>query len=488
MQVMQLKDIIKSVGIDIGTTTTQVMFSKLIISDTGGYGFVPKAEIVSKETVYKSPVYFTPLLNDDEIDGAAVREIIEKEYRNAGIKPEELSTGAVIITGESSRKDNAESVLNSISSLAGNFVAAIAGPKQEAVLAGKGAGADEYSAEIGGIVFNLDIGGGTTNISVFDRGKLADATCLDIGGRLIRYKSGKVTYISDKLKDFISVLNIDLSIGDKLSLNDADCIAKAMTFILALAAGANTGAAEAFPFEIVNNSDYWLEHFLVNEKLRYKPDVITFSGGVADCIWNDYDDFAFGDIGVLLGKAIGNNNYLMSLSGRRPDETLRATVIGAGNFSIDITGSTIEYCHCKLPVKSVPVYRLNWDNINYDKLDTELDKNVNLMTEELIGLTPAAISLKGPECPAFNEIEKMADTMYSRLCSFACEGRLIVIILENDIGKALGQALKRKFSKETALICMDGIYADNGFYIDIGEPLSGGKVLPVVIKTLVFDM
>lgn len=482
-----MKDTIKSVGIDIGTTTTQVIFSKLVISDTAGYGFIPKVEIVSKEIIYKSPIYFTPLLNENEIDGVAVKKLIEKEYESAGIKPEELSTGAVIITGESSRKNNAQSVINTISSLAGNFVVAIAGPKQESVLAGKGAGADDYSAEIGGVVANLDIGGGTTNISVFDDGKLVDATCLDIGGRLIKYENGKVTYIAEKLKSFLFSLGINLHIGDELNSKEAFYITKAMSFILAFAVGAENGG-EGLPDEIIKNKEYWLDYFLVNDKLKYKPDILTFSGGVADCIWQEHEYFAYGDIGVFLGKSIKNNQYLSNHFGRKTNETLRATVVGAGNYSMDITGCTIEYSNCLLPVKSIPVYCLDWDNKDYSQLNIALEQKLNLMKEEIIGIQQIAISMEGPKCPSFDEIEKMAEVLYSKLKVFANEGKLIVVILKNDIGKALGQALKRRFGKETALICIDGISCNDGSYIDIGKPLSGGKVLPVVIKTLVFNM
>ncbi|MGN1318459.1 MAG: ethanolamine ammonia-lyase reactivating factor EutA [Lachnospirales bacterium] len=482
-----MKDIIKSVGIDIGTTTTQIIFSSLVISNRAGYGIIPKVEIISKEIIYKSPVYFTPLLNENEIDGLAVKKIIEKEYENANIKPEELSTGAVIITGESSRKDNAESVVNAISSLAGDFVVAIAGPKQESVLAGKGAGADDYSAEIRGLVANLDIGGGTTNISLFNNGKLVDATCLDIGGRLIKCHNGTITYISEKIKKLIDALGLNLSVGDELTSENATFITNAMSFILAFALGDENSAEEA-PKELLNNRDYWLDYFLVNDRLKYKADVITFSGGVADCIWNNYDNFSFGDIGVFLGKSINNNGYLKAHFGKRTKETLRATVVGAGNFSMDITGCTIEYTNCKLPVKNVPVYFIDWDNEDYNSLEVKLNKKLDIIKEELIESKPIALSMKGPKCPTFYEIETMAEILYKGLLNFADEGRLIVIILENDIGKALGQALKRRFIKGTALICIDGISTNEGSYIDIGEPLSGGSVLPVVIKTLVFNM
>ena len=117
-----------SVGIDIGTSTSQVIFSHLTIENTAGYFSVPSVEIVGKEIIYKSPVYRTPLLDRSLIDGAALKKILEKEYQSAGVVPAQVETGAAIITGESARKENASMVLDELSVFAGDFVVSTAGP------------------------------------------------------------------------------------------------------------------------------------------------------------------------------------------------------------------------------------------------------------------------------------------------------------------------------------------------------------------------
>ena len=161
-----------STGIDIGTTTTHLIVSRLGICETGGFGVVPSVEITSKEILYKSPVYFTPLLENGDIDLQGVASRIQKEYDSAGIAPSDLKCGAVIITGESARKGNAAKVLSAISENSGDFVAAEAGSELESYLSGKGAGADKLSEDTGKTVANIDIGGGTTNISVVQKGRL----------------------------------------------------------------------------------------------------------------------------------------------------------------------------------------------------------------------------------------------------------------------------------------------------------------------------
>ena len=121
-----MHEIIKSVGIDIGTSTTQLIFSELTIENEAS-NVVPRINIVDKKVTYRSKIYFTPLLDQKTIDAEKVKGIIEKEYQDAGMKPEDLSTGAVIITGETARKQNANVVLDTLSNLAGDFVVATAG-------------------------------------------------------------------------------------------------------------------------------------------------------------------------------------------------------------------------------------------------------------------------------------------------------------------------------------------------------------------------
>ena len=163
---------IKSIGIDIGTSTTQLVFSRIVVENVAGSYNVPRVSIVDKEVIYRSKIYFTPLRSATEIDAEAVKKIVKDEYEAAGMTPADLSTGAVIITGETARKQNANEVLEALSDFAGDFVVATAGPDLESVLAARGAGTDTISEEHRTAVANLDVGGGTTNIAVYQKGTL----------------------------------------------------------------------------------------------------------------------------------------------------------------------------------------------------------------------------------------------------------------------------------------------------------------------------
>ena len=128
---------ILSVGIDIGTSTTQVIFSRITMDNMAGYFSAPRIAITGKELIYKSKIHFTPLKTPVLLDGDGVRDIVAAEFAQAGFRPEDVDTGAVIITGESARKENAAVVLEKLSSFAGEFVVSTAGPDLESVIAGK---------------------------------------------------------------------------------------------------------------------------------------------------------------------------------------------------------------------------------------------------------------------------------------------------------------------------------------------------------------
>lgn len=309
---MQTEEIL-SAGIDIGTSTTQLVFSRMLLQNTGGFGKIPQIKVISKEVIYRSQVYFTPLLSREEIDGKWVDRIIKKEYRKAGMKPADLSTGAVIITGETSRKKNAEDVVEAIADVAGDFVMATAGADLESVLAGKGAGAAELSRKTEKIVANLDIGGGTTNICLFENGNVLDTACFDIGGRLVKVADGKITYVAPKIRWLSEQLGLEIAEGQNVEVKKLKVLTDAMAEILAEAVG-------------LKDADVFIEKMKTNHAItcQKKPELITFSGGVASCFEEIGELFRYGDIGVLLAQSIRENPFFRrEMSARQKKRCVR---------------------------------------------------------------------------------------------------------------------------------------------------------------------
>ncbi len=476
-----MQEVILSVGIDIGTSTTQLVFSRITLENTASPASVPRISIVDKELFYRSSIYFTPLLSQKEIDGGKVREIIVKEYQKAGINPKDLQTGAVIITGETARKENAALVLETLSDLAGEFVVATAGPDLEAIIAGRGAGVDKWSKQKSCTAINLDIGGGTTNIAVFQAGQVIDTACLDIGGRLIRFQeySTRIAYVAPKLKLLGEDVGIHLQEGKELSYEDIEKITRRMAGIIEEV----LGMRPATPL---------LSVMLTGKDLKrnYPMDGIFFSGGVADFVYEENKEgfFKYSDIGILLAKAIRQSPLMKTFQVYRPEETIRATVVGAGAHTIEISGSTITYTENLFPFKNIPILKMLFKEEQLQDRDfsekiREKVKWFGLEKE----MQQMALAIKGVKNPSFLQVQRIASSIIEGMEPLITQEMPLIVVVENDMAKVLGQTLQRQLKYKKDVVCIDGIKVDNGDYIDIGRPLANGRVVPVVIKTLVFN-
>ena len=290
-----MSEALTSVGLDVGTTSTQMVVSRLRVENTAGAFAVPELRITDRQVIYRGKVHFTPLLDDSHVDGEKLRLLVEREYANAGITRDQVDTGAVIITGETSRKENAETVLEAISHLAGEFVVAVAGPDLESILAARGSGAVEHAEKTGKTVLHMDIGGGTSNLALIREGRIEATGCLNVGGRLVKKdKDRRVTYISPVLAPLFPV-----KAGQVLDGETEENIAEFLTEALEMAAGLR-------PWEDRHRT------LLTREAAGRIPDlpqppVLSFSGGVADCIAERFASDAFGDIGPALGQHIRNS-------------------------------------------------------------------------------------------------------------------------------------------------------------------------------------
>lgn len=471
---------ILSVGVDIGTSTTQLVFSRLIIENQATSFTVPRINIVEKIVEYRSDIYMTPLKSPTEIDAEQVKEIVRKEYDKAERRPKDISTGAVIITGETARKENANEVLSALSDMAGDFVVATAGPDLEAVLAARGAGADTYSKQRRTVVANLDVGGGTTNIGVYENGRLVGASCLDIGGRLIKVENGLITYVYPKISALAQNEGISIKIGDRAELKTLFSICELMADQLAQAIGCK-------PHDDFHRNLYTNNGKPLPQAIGIKA--ITYSGGVADCVYGQNDDnwLRYGDVGVILGEAIRKNRDLAKVELLNAAETIRATVVGAGTHTTEISGSTITYDRKKLPIKNVPILKVaQEDEQSLHTLEASIRTQLPLYRPE--GKPEqVAIAFTGIGRTGFNDIQALAEAVIKGAQEVIKSPFPLLLIIEKDIAKALGHAIKVKLENKKEVICIDGIATLGGDYIDVGEPIGAGSVLPVVVKTLIFN-
>ena len=436
-----------SVGLDVGTTSTQLVVSEMTVENRAGSFAVPEMEIAQRNIRYKSPIHFTPLVGQDRVDGEKIRVIVDAEYEKAGISKTDVDTGAIIITGETSRKENARIVLDALSDYAGEFVVATAGPDLESVLAAKGAGAVAFSEKTGKTVLHMDIGGGTSNLALIENGTITATTCLNVGGRLVKIDAnGRLTYVSPVLDGLFTKKT-----EDYVNCEEVTELARVLTRALEMAAG-------------LREKTELFERLRTAEAVTAWPEVpegtaMSFSGGVADCIEKEQPWLAFGDMGPELGRAIRESRlcqgeYVLG------QETIRATVIGAGCHSAQLSGSTVFCQKVQLPLKNLPV----------------VESGAELAALDGLGV----LALAGFRSPGYDQVAFLAAKIITDFGQ-----RPVFLALQEDMAKALGQQIALRLGKDAQILCIDRVKLKTGDYLDVGTPV--GPALPVVIKTLILS-
>ena len=476
------KTAILSVGIDVGTSTTQVVFSKLQMDNAGVYFSVPSLSILDIEVVYKSEVYMTPLKTDVLIDTEALRDIVAAEFRKAGYRPEDTDSGAVIITGESARKENSDAVLKSLSDFAGDFVVSAAGPDMESLIAGKGSGAWQYSMDHHCRVANLDIGGGTTNVVLFEDGETLARGCLDIGGRLICMNpQGIITKVSPAAAVMAQAAGVSVSVGDRCDELKLTAVTRQMAAALNAYLGVGTKDIDAILRQIKTPGS---SDFPVPEKVQ----AVFFSGGVADLIYHESaDTWAYGDIGVLLGRAIRESRLFTDFQKMEPGETIRATVVGAGTYTTTISGSTITYSDDIFPLKNIPVIKLD-EELQEACFAGETEPVIRRI-QWALGQNDAEhfiLAMPGKRDPGYTEMKRAAASIRQIMDRVQPPGEPILLVIESDIAKAMGQMIRQQPDLKRQVVAIDSIHVEDGEYVDMGKPMMNGMVIPVVVKTLIF--
>ena len=456
-----MSDVLCSVGLDVGTTTTQLIVSRITAENKASSFAVPEMEITERTILYKSPVHFTPLLSGELVDGDGIRTIVTEEYERAGICRESVDTGAIIITGETSRKENAAAVLAALSDFAGEFVVATAGPDLESVLAAKGSGAVQWSEQTGKTVLHMDIGGGTSNLALVEDGRVTATGCVNVGGRLMKFdETGCVTYVSPVLRELVPYRE-----GDTLTPEQAMEVARLLASVLEMAAGRREKTA------VFSRLTTWG----TQEIPTADGAVISFSGGVADCIEKAMPWLSYGDLGPLLGIAI-RESTLCRGEYRLGTETIRATVIGAGCHSAQLSGSTVYLQNTSLPLKNLPVAALSAQE--QELPGEELAKLIRRRLEALEQW--GVLALPGWNAPGYARVTALADAVAAAMKEKPC-----YIALQEDMAKALGHALALRLPTHASCLCIDRVKIPPDSFLDVGVPV--GPAISVVVKTLVFE-
>ncbi|MED3907092.1 ethanolamine ammonia-lyase reactivating factor EutA [Geobacillus thermodenitrificans] len=475
-----------SVGIDIGTSTTKFVVSHLKYAKVSNHFSLPRYEIVERQIIYESPMYPTPLKRKrDEIDLDTLIEWLENQYQQAAIDIRDVKSGAVIITGETATKKNAENILHYLAEKSGDFVVAIAGAGLEALLAGKGSGAFSRSKEIKGTIANIDIGGGTANVVLFQRGKALGTITYHVGGRLIELsRDGEVTFISPSIQPWLDSKGYRLYSNQKVDFVEIQQIVRQMC----------DDMLDSLTGRRPIRSDDSLIHSTSFQSIP-PIDEIMISGGIGQLLEEEapktiYDTATYGDVGPLLAHEVAKAIEKRTLKLIKATQTSRATVIGAGMQSTEISGATIHVASSRLPIRNLPIMMVELDRQHIDNEDYVQEQIQQAMVDwkqyiqedqEL----PFAICIKGFSHCSYSVLKEIAKILFLLYEKHFPNHSMIVVVCEDDIAKAFGQLLVLQSKNKVDIIAIDQVTVEQGDYIDIGETINQ-RMVPVVVKTLAF--
>ena len=473
---------LNSVGIDVGSSTSHLIFSRLTLRRQG-IALSSRFVVVNREIIHESPILLTPYVDKTTIDTDRLGDFIHEAYRNAQLTPEDIDTGAIIVTGEAAKKKNAEAIASLFSAEAGKFVCATAGHNLEAILASYGSGAVHMTYHEGGdfTVMNVDVGGGTSKIAIVKEGKVVDTCAMEVGARLVAMdEKGTINRLEDTALKIAKLAGISLTLGSTMSESDKEKFAQVLCDSL---------------FEVLERGKLspQVKDLLLTPELEFKDPIhaIMFSGGVSEFIYG-YEKRNLGDLGIQLGKRIrtranqlGGGNIPL----RPADVRIRATVIGASQYTVQVSGNTIYLSHPDLlPLRNLQVITPEFEqkeSISAGEIQTSVERALQRF-DILNGDRAVALALRWELGPSYPLIRTLAEGLVGAMKAHTSSGLPLVLVFDADIAKLMGNIIERELLPGAGIISIDGIDLKDFDFIDIGQELPDAKAVPVVIKSLIF--
>jgi ethanolamine utilization protein EutA len=469
-----------SVGIDIGSSGTQVIFSRVHMRRMSEE-LTSRYFVVKRERLYQSPVALTPYLSEERIDERAIGAIVDAAYAEAGIHPDQIDTGAVILTGEALRRENAQPIADVLAEMGGEFVCATAGPHLEALLAAYGSGAAKVSHDLGRPVLNVDIGGGTTKLALLEAGRVVHSAALHIGGRLAVVENGRLTRLDPAGRQLAANAGVEWALGRAVSEGDLGRVTDWMADALmaALTESPTPSPADAL----------WL-----TEPLEPVDGIagVMFSGGVAEYVYGR-EERDFSDLGRRLGTAIRRRLDAGALPHPLlpPGECIRATAMGASEYSVQLSGNTVYISSpgALLPRKNLQVLQL--DLTFGETIDpTRITQAIRHRFEafDLVeGEVDVALAFRWRGAPSYDRLSAVARGIVDALPRTLQNARPIYLVLDGDVAHSLGALLKEEWGIAPEVLVIDGVALWDFDYIDLGRVRMPSHTVPVTIKSLVFS-
>ena len=468
-----------TVGIDIGSSGTQVVFSRLMLRRVGEE-LTSRYCVVSRETLFQSPVTLTPYQSEERIDERRLTAIIDEAYAAVAMRPDAIDTGAVILTGEALRRENAQAVARIVAERGGDFVCASAGHHMEARLAAFGSGAARLSSDTGIRILNVDIGGGTTKLAVVEGGGVLASAALHIGGRLqVMDAGGRIVRLDPAGKHLALRAGFSWRPGDCVDAAALDGLADWMASALIAAL-----CVRPLPPDVG-------ELFLTEPIADLgRIDGMMFSGGVAEYVYRREGN-DFGDMGWRLGHALRQKIDRGELPWRLlpAGECIRATALGASQYSVQLSGNTsyISDPAKLLPRRNLQVVRPHFRCCNtIDPHALAAAIRQHLMAFDVAVDTDMALALSFAGEPDYPRLAAFAEGISLGLADWIAQGRAIYVLLDRDVAQTLGGILRDETGLTGEVLVIDGVDLWDFDYIDLGRMRLPSNTVPVTIKSLVF--
>jgi ethanolamine utilization protein EutA len=469
-----------SVGMDIGSSGTQVVFSRLKLRRLAE-DLTSRYFVVSRETLYQSPVSLTPYQSEERIDEAGLSAIIDRAYEDAGVHPDDIDAGVVILTGEALRRENAEAIAGMLAEQGGEFVCASAGHHMEAMLAAYGSGAAAASHDGGRRILNVDIGGGTTKLALVERGRVTATAAIHIGGRLqVVDPSGVIVRLDPAGREHAADAGFSWRRGDTATQADMARVAESM--------------ADALVSALVRRPAPAVERLYLTEPLsglEAGVDGIMFSGGVAEYVYGR-ESRDFGDLGRLLGQALRRrlDSGALPWPLLPPGECIRATALGASEYSVQLSGNTIYISDhaALLPRRNLQVLQPPFAfGLAIDEHALADGIRAHFTAFELVeGESEVALAFRWQGPPLYERVAAFARGLVLGLPATVAKGRPVFVVLDGDIAQTLGHILRDEMRVASEILVIDGVVLWDFDYIDLGRIRLPSNTVPVTVKSLVF--
>src|SRR5438094_928621 len=357
---------LNSVGIDIGSSTSHLIFSRLTLRRQG-IALSSRFVVVNRAIIHESPILLTPYVDKTTIDTDKLGEFIHESYRQAGSAPKIVRMAAMSFSLGSTMSDD-------------------------------------------------------------DKEKLSQVLCDALFEVLERGK------LSPQVHDLLLTPNIEFKDP-----------------ILA----------------------------------------IMFSGGVSEFVYG-YEKRNLGDLGIQFGRRVRErtNGLAGGKIPLRPAEVrIRATVIGASQYTVQVSGNTIYLSHPDLlPLRNLQVVTPEFEQteaISSREIKTSVDKALQRF-DILDGDRAVALAIRWELGPSYPLIRTLAEGLVGAMKEHVDNGQPLVLVFDADIAKLMGNIIVRELLPGAGIISIDGIDLRDFDFVDIGQELPDAKAVPVVIKSLIF--